>query len=31
VINDTIEVLDAHGGTIDFSVHTYVALARRPA
>jgi SAM-dependent methyltransferase len=30
VINDTIEVLDAHGGTIDFTVHTYVALARRP-
>ncbi|MDI6098253.1 class I SAM-dependent methyltransferase [Actinoplanes sp. NEAU-A12] len=30
VLDDTIAVLDAHGGTIDFAVHTYVALARRP-
>ncbi|MEU4626111.1 class I SAM-dependent methyltransferase [Actinoplanes sp. NPDC023801] len=30
VLDDTIAVVDAHGGTIDFTVHTYVALARRP-
>ncbi|PRX23312.1 class I SAM-dependent methyltransferase [Actinoplanes italicus] len=30
VLDETIEVLDAHGGTIDFAVHTYAALARRP-
>ncbi|MFC4072364.1 class I SAM-dependent methyltransferase [Actinoplanes subglobosus] len=30
VINDTVEVIEAHGATIDFAVHTFVALARRP-
>jgi hypothetical protein len=30
VLDDTMAVIDAHGGTIDFVVHTDVALARRP-
>jgi SAM-dependent methyltransferase len=29
-LDETIEVLQAHGGTITFDVHTYAALARRP-
>src|SRR6185312_16278906 len=29
-LDDTLAVVDAHGGTIDFVVHTDVALARRP-
>ncbi|WP_433793860.1 class I SAM-dependent methyltransferase [Actinoplanes sp. CA-252034] len=29
-IDDTIAVIEAHGPTIDFAVHTYAALARRP-
>jgi hypothetical protein len=31
VINDTVAVLEAHGNKIDFAVHTFVALARRPS
>jgi len=31
VLDDTTAVVDAHGGTIDFVIHTDVALARRPA
>ncbi|WP_250035378.1 class I SAM-dependent methyltransferase [Paractinoplanes maris] len=31
VLDETIAVVDAHGGTIDFVVDTDVALARRPA
>ncbi|BEL09402.1 class I SAM-dependent methyltransferase [Actinoplanes sichuanensis] len=31
VIDDTIAVVEAHGDTIDFAVHTFVALARRPS
>ncbi|MEV4279235.1 class I SAM-dependent methyltransferase [Actinoplanes xinjiangensis] len=30
VIDDTITAIEAHGSTIDFAVHTFVALARRP-
>jgi SAM-dependent methyltransferase len=31
VLDETAAVVDAHGGTIDFVIHTDVALARRPA
>ncbi|MEU8657569.1 class I SAM-dependent methyltransferase [Actinoplanes philippinensis] len=31
VIDETVAVVEAHGATIDFALHTYVALARRPS
>ncbi|MCO8270081.1 hypothetical protein M1L60_05680 [Actinoplanes sp. TRM 88003] len=30
-LDDTLAVVDSHGGTIDFVIHTDVALVRRPA
>jgi SAM-dependent methyltransferase len=31
VIDDTVAAIEAHGDGIDFAVHTFVALARRPS